>query len=318
MRLVWTVALTWGLLGCASMPSPQTVQVPSAVPANIAAELAKIGPIVAPPPTEKLYAPLAEREPYAGVQVRRDLRYGADARHLLDVFTPTRRAQADQPVLVFVHGGAFMRGERRTGDSPFYDSIMLWAVRQGMVGVNMTYRLAPAHTWPAAQQDIQSALKWVRENIAASGGNPQRIILMGHSAGAAHVAQYLAHPQFHVAPGSGLAGAILLSGIFDPTTAESNPPLQAYFGKDKALYPARSAVPGLVASKVPLLLAYAELDPPDFHRQSEQLNAALCQASRCQGLYKLMGHSHMSEIYAINSTDRTVTDLMKRLVDRAR
>jgi acetyl esterase/lipase len=220
--------------------------------------------------------------------------------------------------LVFVHGGAFMRGERRTGDSPFYDNIMLWAVRQGMVGVNMTYRLAPAHPWPAAQQDIQSALKWVRENIAASGGNPQRIILMGHSAGAAHVAQYLGHPQFHVVPGSGLAGAILLSGLFDPVTAESNPPLQAYFGKDAAQYTARSAVPGLVAAKVPLLLAYAELDPQDFHTQSEQLNAALCKAGQCPGLYKLMGHSHMSEIYSINSADKTVGKLMKQWVDRVR
>ena len=317
MRLLLTAAVSLGLLGCVSMPSSQTVQVPSAVPANIAAELAQIGPVVAPPPTEKLYAPLAEREPYAGVQVRRDVRYGTDARHLLDVFTPDK-AQAGQPVLVFVHGGAFMRGERRTGDSPFYDNIMLWAVRQGMVGVNMTYRLAPAHTWPAAQQDIQSALKWVRENIAASGGNPQRIILMGHSAGAAHVAQYLGHPQFHVVPGSGLAGAILLSGLFDPATAEVNPPLQAYFGKDAAQYPARSAVPGLVAAKVPLLLAYAELDPPDFHTQSEQLNAALCKAGQCPGLYKLMGHSHMSEIYSINSADKTVGNLMKRWVDRLR
>ena len=317
MRAVLTAILAAGLVGCAGVPTSKTVEVPSAVPASIAAELLKIGPVVAPPPTEKLYAPVAEREPYAGVQVRRDVRYGTDARHLLDVFTPDK-AQSGQPVLVFVHGGAFMRGERRTGDSPFYDNIMLWAVRQGMVGVNMTYRLAPAHPWPAAQQDIQSALKWVRENIAASGGNPQRIILMGHSAGAAHVAQYLGHPQFHVAPGSGLAGAVLLSGLFDPVTAESNPPLQAYFGKDAAQYPARSAVPGLVAAKVPLLLAYAELDPPDFHRQSEQLNAALCQAGQCPGLYKLMGHSHMSEIYSINSADKTVGNLMKQLVDRVR
>jgi triacylglycerol lipase len=251
------------------------------------------------------------------VQVRRDVRYGTDARNLLDVFTPST-PKTGQPVLVFVHGGAFMRGERRTGDSPFYDNIMLWAVSQGMVGVNMTYRLAPAHAWPAAQQDIQSALKWVRENIAASGGDPSRIILMGHSAGAAHVAQYVAHPQFHVAPGSGLAGAVLLSGLFDPVTAEANPPLQAYFGKDTALYPARSAVPGLAASRVPLLIAYAELDPEDFHTQSGQLNTALCNAGRCQGLYKLMGHSHMSEIYSINSADPTVTNLMKQLVDRVR
>jgi acetyl esterase/lipase len=317
MRLLLITLVSAGLLGCASMPSPQTVQVPPALAPNIAAELLKIGPVVAPPPTEKLYAPLAEREPYAGVLVRRDVRYGTDTRNLLDVFTPDK-PQAGQPVLVFVHGGAFMRGERRTGDSPFYDNIMLWAVRQGMVGVNMTYRLAPAHPWPAAQQDIQAALKWVRENIAASGGNPQRIILMGHSAGAAHVAQYLGHPQFHVVPGSGLAGAILLSGIFDPVTAESNPPLQAYFGKDAAQYPARSAVPGLVAAKVPLLLAYAELDPPDFHTQNEQLNVALCKAGQCPGLYKLMGHSHMSEIYSINSADKTVGNLMKRWVDRLR
>ena len=317
MRAVLTAILAACLVGCAGLPSSKTVQVPSAVPAPIAAELLKIGPVVAPPPTEKLYAPLAEREPYAGVKVRRDVRYGSDARHLLDVFTPDK-PQANQPVLVFVHGGAFMRGERRTGDSPFYDNIMLWAVRQGMVGVNMTYRLAPANPWPAAQLDIQSALRWVRENIAASGGNPQRIILMGHSAGAAHVAQYVGHPQFHVVPGSGLAGAVLLSGLFDPVTAESNPPLQAYFGKDTAQYPARSAVPGLVAAKVPFLLAYAELDPPDFHRQSEQLNVALCKAGKCPGLYKLMSHSHMSEIYSINSADNTVTGLMKQLVDRVR
>ena len=317
MRSFLTAILSAGIVGCAAVPSSKTVEVPSTVPAQIATELVKIGPVVAPPPTEKLYAPLQEREPYAGVQVRRDVRYGSDARHLLDVFTPDKR-QANQPVLVFVHGGAFMRGERRTGDSPFYDNIMLWAVRQGMVGVNMTYRLAPANPWPAAQQDIQSVLKWVRDNIAASGGNPQRIILMGHSAGAAHVAQYLAHPQFHVVPGSGLAGAVMLSGIFDPTTAETNPPLQAYFGKDAAQYPARSAVPGLVASKVPLLMAYAELDPSDFHTQSEQLHAALCKAGPCPGLYKLMGHSHMSEIYSINSADKTVANLMKQLVDRVR
>jgi triacylglycerol lipase len=315
MRSVLTVILFAGLVGCAAVPTVKTVEVPSAVPAQIAVELLKIGPVVAPPPTEKLYAPLQEREPYAGVQVRRNVRYGSDARHLLDVFTPDK-PQANQPVLVFVHGGAFMRGERRTGDSPFYDNIMLWAVRQGMVGVNMTYRLAPANPWPAAQQDIQSALKWVRDNIAASGGNPQRIILMGHSAGAAHVAQYLAHPQFHAAPGSGLAGAVMISGIFDPATAESNPPLQAYFGKDAAQYPARSAVPGLVSSKVPLLLAYAELDPPDFHTQSEQVHAVLCKAGTCPGLYKLMGHSHMSEIYSINTADKTVTNLMTQLVDR--
>ena len=63
MRLVLTAALSVTLLAGASMASSQTVQVPSAVPPSIAAELGRIGPVVAPPPTEKLYAPLAEREP---------------------------------------------------------------------------------------------------------------------------------------------------------------------------------------------------------------------------------------------------------------
>jgi len=317
MRNLLVLFLALAITGCATRPTASVVEVPSQITPALAQGLAHIGRVVAPPPTEKLYAPLAQREPYAGVQVRRDVRYGSDARNLLDVFT-TASVKAGQPVLVFVHGGGFMRGERRTGDSPFYDNIMLWALSQGMVGVNMTYRLAPANPWPAAQQDIQLALKWVRENIAASGGDPNRIILMGHSAGAAHVAQYVAHPQFHVTPGAGLAGAVLLSGIFDPVTAEVGPPLQAYFGIDTTQYPARSAVPGLVASKVPLLIAYADLDPQDFHSQSGQLNTALCNAGRCQGLYKLMGHSHMSEIYSINSADKTVTSLIKQWMDRLR
>lgn len=309
-RITLGIIMSLVVSACASTPTASRVEIPSQVPADIAAQLIHIGPVVEPPATQKLYLPLSEREPYAGVLVRRDVAYGPDARHLLDVFRP-QGATGSRPVLVFVHGGAFTGGNRRTGDSPFYDNIMLWAVREGMVGVNMTYRLAPTHAWPAAQQDIQAALNWVRANIAASAGDPNKVILMGHSAGAAHVAQYLAFPQFHAVPGSGLAGAAMLSGIFDPATAAANPPLQSYFGKDPSLYKARSAVPGLIASNVPMLLAYAELDPPDFHTQNEQLNAELCKAGKCQGLYKLMGQSHMSEVYSINTPDKEVASLLK-------
>ena len=317
MRIIAAIVMSLLLAACATPMPPGRVDVPSQVPPGIAAGLATIGRVVAPPQTAALYVPVSEREPYAGVVVRRDVPYGADARHLLDVFAP-HGGQGARPVLVFVHGGAFTAGNRRTGDSPFYDNIMLWAVRQGMVGVNMTYRLAPANPWPAAQQDIRAALQWVRANVAASGGDPARIILMGHSAGAAHVAQYVAFPEFHAVSGSGLIGAVMLSGLFDPSTAEPSAPLQSYFGKDATLYPTRSAVPGLVASRVPLLLAYAELDPPDFHAQGEQLNAALCKAGKCSGLYKLMGQSHMSEVYAINTADRSVSALLKTFVDGLR
>jgi acetyl esterase/lipase len=285
------------------------VHVQSQVPDAIDAELLRLGRVVAPSLTESLYARLSESEPYVGVRVQRDVAYGPDARNLLDVFTPDN-ALSNRPVLVFLHGGAFMRGDRRMGDSPFNDNIALWAARQGFLGINMTYRLAPAHAWPAAQHDIRFALVWLRANAHLLSADINRIVLMGHSAGAAHVAQYVAFHEFHVAYGGGIAGAVMLSGIFDPCTAEVNPPLQAYFGPDESLYPARSAVPGLTATDVPMLLAFAELDPPDFHAQSLQLHAALCKVGKSLSLYQMMGHSHMSEIFAINTEDKALTALL--------
>jgi acetyl esterase/lipase len=289
--------------------------VPSQVPPAIAAQLQQIGRVVAPPQTAALYAPLQQKEPYAGVRVERDQAYGADPRHRLDVFSAEGGA-ARKPVLVFVHGGAFTGGNKRTGDSPFYDNIMLWAVGNGMVGVNMTYRLAPQNPWPAAQQDIRDALAWVRQNAAARGGDPARIYVMGHSAGAAHVAQYLGHGEFHVQPGGGIAGAILLSAIFDPSTAEANPPLQAYFGRDPSVYARRSALPGMAKSRVPVLLAFAELDPSDFHLQAEQARGAMCRGENCPPLLQLQGHSHMSEVYAINTPDQALTDAVRTFILR--
>ncbi|NML42227.1 alpha/beta hydrolase [Ramlibacter sp. G-1-2-2] len=307
---------TLALSACTALPVTADIPsgpVPSQVPPAIQAELEKLGRVVAPPPTAALYAPLQQKEPYAGVAVTRDERYGPDARHRLDVFTPAAK-DGPRPVLVFVHGGAFMGGDKRTGDSPFYDNIMLWAVANGMVGVNMTYRLAPQNQWPAAQQDLAAALRWVRANIVARGGDPERIFLMGHSAGAAHVAQYVGHPEFHVARGGGIAGAIMVSGLFDPSTAEVNPPLQSYFGKDPSKYEAQSALPGMSASKLPMLFAYAELDPSDFHRQAGQVRSALCEAKRCSPLLLLLGHSHMSEIYSINTADHALTDAIRTFV----
>ena len=292
--------------------------VPSQVPRAIHAQLLTIGPVVAPAETARIYAPLQQREPYTGVEVTRHERYGADARQLLDVFSPEASHGNKRPVLVFLHGGAFTSGERRRDDGPFYDNVMLWAVKSGMVGVNMTYRLAPGHVWPAAQQDLAAALTWLRQNMAARGGDPERIVLVGHSAGAAHVAQYLGHSRFHVAPGGGVAGAVLLSGLYDTGTAEPNAPLQSYFGSDASVYAQRSALPGLVASKVPLLLAYAEMDPPDFQSQGDQAHAVLRAAGHDVTLLKLMGHSHMSEVYAINSADRSLTDPLAAFVTSLR
>jgi len=315
MRLGPVLILAAVLAGCAAAPIPSG-PVASQVPPQIARQLRQIGPVVAPPPTAAIYAPMQQREPYAGVKVTRDLHYGPDARHLLDVFAPQSGGGA-RPVLVFVHGGGFIAGNKRTCDSPFYDNIMLWAVKNGMVGVNMTYRLAPQHPWQAAQQDIGAALSWVRQEIAARGGDPQRVILMGHSAGATHVAQYVARPEFHAGTRGGIAGAVMISGVFDTTTAEASPPLQAYFGKDVSLYPQRSALPGMLKSGLPMMLAYADLDPQDFQQQAEQAHTALCRAGNCPPLLKLTDHSHMSEVYSINTSDTSFTDALRAFVMRS-
>jgi acetyl esterase/lipase len=176
----------------------------SPMPEEIAWKLQELGRVIDPPKTAPLYISLQEKEPYQGVKVERDVKYGPADRNLLDVFAPEANSVA-RPVLIFVHGGGFVVGNKRgPNGSPFYDNIMLWAVKNGFVGVNMTYRLAPQSPWPAAVEDLSAAVRWVTDNIASRGGEPGRVYLMGHSAGAVHVATYVSHPEFWGSKGSDL------------------------------------------------------------------------------------------------------------------
>src|SRR5262245_17050304 len=92
------------------------------MPADLVAKVAEIGPVINPPETAKLYAPLQETEPYQGIKVTRDIKYGSDERNILDVFA-TDAVTGSRPVLMFVHGGAFVGGNKRAPGSPFYDNI---------------------------------------------------------------------------------------------------------------------------------------------------------------------------------------------------
>jgi acetyl esterase/lipase len=184
-------------------------------------KLLEIGRVVDPPKTAALFAPLQEKEPYPGVKVEREIKYGPADRHLLDVFMP-EAATSPRPVLIFIHGGAFVGGNKRTNPtSPFYDNIMLWAVHNGFVGVNATYRLAPQSPYPAGAEDVAAIVALVASKIAERGGDPARIYLMGHSAGAVHVANYVSHPEFYKVKEGGLAGAVMVSGIYDSTPRRS-------------------------------------------------------------------------------------------------
>ena len=280
----------------------------SPMPEEFARKLLELGPAIDGPDTAKLYAPLQEKEPYRGVKVERDVKYGAADRNLLDVFMPAT-ASPPRPVLIFVHGGAFVAGDRRESGTPFYDNIMLWAVRNGFVGVNMTYRLAPRAKWPAGAEDIGSAVQWVANNIGGRGGDPARIYLMGHSAGAVHVANYVSHPEFYKVNGGGLAGAIMVSGLYDLTAMKLGDPERAYFGDDPLRYAEESSLQGLATTRIPLMIVTAEMDPPAFLRQFELLKDATCKrASGCARALILPQHSHMSEGYSINTSDTQLTN----------
>jgi acetyl esterase/lipase len=278
------------------------------MPPDLAAKIAAMGRVVDPENTGKLYGPLQEKEPYAGVKVIRDVRYGKDERNVVDIFVPESGA-AGRPVLMFVHGGGMIRGIKRAPGSPFYDNVMLFAAHHGMVGVNVEYRLAPQFPWPAGNEDLAAAVRLIVDKAADFGADPNHIYLMGHSAGATHVASYVSHPEFFGSKGSGLAGAILSSGGYDFTAGDQSEGRIAYFGSDPVLLAQRSAVAGLIKTKIPFMISSAELDPPPIEAQSALLKEALCKSERgCVRSIVLPKHSHMSESYAINTDDRQLSD----------
>lgn len=229
-------------------------------------------------------------------RIERDISYGPHERHELDIFT--REGTSGAPVLVFVHGGGFVMGDKRSAATPFYENVGNFAARQGWVGVTINYRLAPDHRWPSGGEDLARVVEWLQAHIAEYGGDPARIFVMGQSAGAVHVAEYIARYAPKV------AGALLISGIYDVSTATPNQFQAAYYGDDRSAYPATATLPGLVETKVPLLIVTAEFDPHDFQVQAANLAAAYTAHHQLMPWFHfLAGHNHLSPVLEIGSPD---------------
>ena len=123
-----------------------------------------------------------------GVTRVKNLRYadGSRRRHLLDVYRP--RAGADgAPVLLQIHGGAWMIGTKDTQGRPLMNAL----ANAGWVCVAINYRLSPRVKWPDHLVDCKLALAWIREHIAEYGGDPDRVVVTGGSAGG-HLATLVA------------------------------------------------------------------------------------------------------------------------------
>jgi acetyl esterase/lipase len=265
--------------------------------------------------TRQLFIPLVPRPQDVGATVTRDISYGPDSRNRLDVFATGE--VSGRPVVVFVHGGGFVQGDKGDASAPFYNNVGAWAARAGFVGVTMTYRLAPAHQWPAGSADINLAINWIAANIAKYGGDSARIILMGQSAGATHVAGYLAGHGCPAGQTPRVAAAVLLSGIYAIESNDRNPMHEAYYGTDYSVYPSRATVSALANSEVPALFTISELDPPQFHRHMAAVYAAhASQRGVSPELKFLRNHNHVSSIMQLGASEDSFGPHLEQFVRR--
>lgn len=256
----------------------------------------------APPPAiEAASPPVAVTPDQANscerVSFSRSLKYGESDLNVLDVATVEPKEASRRPVLLFVAGESFA-GESNTPDAAasLQDEAMCFAARNGMVGVKMAYRLAPASPWPAGTLDVAAAASWVHQNIDLFGGNPEEIVAIGYSAGAFHVASFLAHPEFQ-ARDSSVAGAVLVSGIYR-LSADASATEKSYFGTDTSKYEERSAFPGILAIETPLLLAWSILDPPHLVAQGEKLRELMCKSpAQCPHMTVLKDRADLASVY---------------------
>jgi acetyl esterase/lipase len=116
-----------------------------------------------------------------GVRRIKNVDYWGDGnyRHKLDILTHRTRVAREAPVLIYVHGGAWVIGDKREQGIPLMHEL----VQRGWVCVAINYRLSPRGTWPAHIVDCKRAIAWVREHIAEYGGDPAFIAVSGGSAG---------------------------------------------------------------------------------------------------------------------------------------
>ena len=246
--------------------------------------------------TAMLYAPLVRGQSRDGVGIERDIAYGPDERHRLDLFRPA----SPGPVIIFVHGGGFVAGDKNV-DADFYSNIGVYFARRGYLTLTMNYRRAPQHLWPAASHDLARVVAWVRTHALDQGGDPDSIFVFGQSAGACHVAGYLFSPELRPV-GSGVKGGILMSGVYRAFGEDPGPGIGLYFGDDEVVRRAECPVSRAAHATTPLLVGVMEFDPPSIAVHTIELVQALHDAGRpARRAVSFAGHNHASTVYSLGS-----------------
>ena len=345
------------------------------VPADIETGLVKIGQIVDPGCTAKLYRPLmpvndinSKVSPlYPGVTIARDISFGPNPKDLVDIFTGAKGGSS-RTVLIYVAGGAGNKIEQQVREAnAFYDNIARWATKNGMVGVLMQRH--PGANWDDGGRDVSKMIQWLQDNIAKYKGNPNRMFIWAQSAGNGPLGTYIGRPELYGPKGVGVKGAIFMSGQFNiaplevpggggfgggnplagagaacngPAAGASDGAIEGPSsvkvgappagggpggpgatkggakgggkgaGPDPAVQLARSSLPGFKQTNIALLFATAELDPGikgDMAPFYKVLHDELCKdgPSRCPTMLFEKGESHMSEVFSIDTPDKTVS-----------
>lgn len=217
--------------------------------------------------------------------------YGRGPRQSLDIWVPEGAQDGDRlPVIVFFYGGGWDSGDRES-----YGFAGRALASQGFVVVIPDYRLVPKAHWPDFLNDSAAAVAWVHQYIGTLGGDPDRIALMGHSAGAYNAAMLALDPQWLRGAGSDpsvIRGVAGMAGPYDFLPLEKGGRAEKAMGKVR---PIEKTQPIAFArgDAPPMWLAHGDEDDVVRPRNSQNLAAAIEKAggSAVLRIYPGMGHT---------------------------
>jgi acetyl esterase/lipase len=239
-------------------------------------------------------------------RIASDVAYGSDPRQKLDVYATPARDATLRPVLVFFYGGGWANGER--GDYDFVARAYGW---EGFIVVIPDYRHVPQVRFPGFLEDSANSVKWVQNNITRLGGDPERISVAGHSAGAYNALMLALDPQW--LGDRPVRAAVSLAGPadFHPFTTRRSIDAMSQWPDPTATQP----VSHVRANAPPILLMHGTGDTVVRIRNAISLEAKQRAAGGRITLRQFEGASHNDLIMAVS---RIFRSRLPVLVDSAR
>jgi acetyl esterase/lipase len=208
---------------------------------------------------------------FSDVSVTRDIAYSAaDPARTLDIYTPGAAAAGPLPVIVFLYGGRWTFGRKAQ-----YAFVATRLAQQGFIVAVPDYRKYPSVKFPAFVEDGAEAVAWLHDNAAAHGGDPERLFLAGHSAGAHIGALIAADPSYLRKFGKSRSVVTAFAGLAGPyafTPDEDD--LKDMFGPPER-YPLMQATGFIDGKQPPMLLLYGAKDDVVRPYNLERLSAAI-------------------------------------------